>query len=245
MQSGAAARGFSLPQKTYSDHIRDLHYRIDAGKENMEHLQKKVSPAQHISPRRRQPLGDGNSAANVQPPNLSRADESLLKPRSAIPKNESIIPDGNSYAVRYDRPSPPKNQRMSQISSEAAESKRNSAISTTSSNASGYAKQLKRDIGPWRLGGTVGAGGSGVVRKVRHNKTGQTAVAKIVPVAKAEQARAMSLANLVQQANRGDVTLQFENAMPLGLEREVAIMKLLKHPNIVRLYDVWENRSEM
>jgi serine/threonine protein kinase len=33
--------------------------------------------------------------------------------------------------------------------------------------------------------------------------------------------------------------------MPVGIEREVAIMKLIRHPNIMKLYDIWENRTEM
>jgi serine/threonine protein kinase len=33
--------------------------------------------------------------------------------------------------------------------------------------------------------------------------------------------------------------------MPVGIEREVAIMKLIQHPNIMKLYDIWENRTEM
>jgi hypothetical protein len=33
--------------------------------------------------------------------------------------------------------------------------------------------------------------------------------------------------------------------MPYGIEREVAIMKLIEHPHIMKLYDIWENRTEM
>jgi len=35
------------------------------------------------------------------------------------------------------------------------------------------------------------------------------------------------------------------NIIPFGIEREVVIMKLLNHPNVVQLYDVWENRNEL
>lgn len=31
----------------------------------------------------------------------------------------------------------------------------------------------------------------------------------------------------------------------LALEREVAIMKLVSHPNLLALYDVWESKREM
>lgn len=33
--------------------------------------------------------------------------------------------------------------------------------------------------------------------------------------------------------------------MPSGIEREVVIMKLIEHPNVISLYDVWENRGEL
>ncbi|KAL2263139.1 hypothetical protein VTK26DRAFT_8037 [Humicola hyalothermophila] len=33
--------------------------------------------------------------------------------------------------------------------------------------------------------------------------------------------------------------------MPLAIEREVAILKLIRHPNIIELLDIWENRSEI
>ena len=36
-----------------------------------------------------------------------------------------------------------------------------------------------------------------------------------------------------------------QNRMPLSIEREVALLKLIDHPNIMKIYDIWENRSEM
>jgi serine/threonine protein kinase len=36
-----------------------------------------------------------------------------------------------------------------------------------------------------------------------------------------------------------------EMRVPMAIEREVAILKLIEHPNIMKLYDIWENRSEM
>ena len=33
--------------------------------------------------------------------------------------------------------------------------------------------------------------------------------------------------------------------MLLGIEREIVIMKLIEHPNVLRLYDVWETGSEL
>ena len=36
-----------------------------------------------------------------------------------------------------------------------------------------------------------------------------------------------------------------EIRVPMAIEREVAILKLIEHPHIMQLYDIWENRSEM
>lgn len=33
--------------------------------------------------------------------------------------------------------------------------------------------------------------------------------------------------------------------MLLGIEREIVIMKLIEHPNVLRLLDVWETGSEL
>lgn len=33
--------------------------------------------------------------------------------------------------------------------------------------------------------------------------------------------------------------------MLLGIEREIVIMKLIEHPNVLRLIDVWETKSEL
>jgi serine/threonine protein kinase len=105
--------------------------------------------------------------------------------------------------------------------------------------------QIKKHIGPWKLGVTVGRGGTCSVRRVIHNVTEQHAVAKIINIDTAEKVRARSLANLFARTENGGLTLAGRYAMPLALEREIVIMRLLKHRNVVQLYDVWENRNEM
>jgi serine/threonine protein kinase len=62
----------------------------------------------------------------------------------------------------------------------------------------------------------------------------------------ADKVRAVSLANLIESAET-DPTLMGSDSklIPFGLEREICIMKLLDHPNIVRLHDIWENRNEL
>jgi serine/threonine-protein kinase HSL1 (negative regulator of Swe1 kinase) len=103
----------------------------------------------------------------------------------------------------------------------------------------------KTHIGPWQLGVTVGQGGSCTVRLVRHVKTGETAVAKIIHKSTAEKVRARSLVDLMLRVERGDQRLGGKFPIPIALEREIVIMRLLKHPNIVQIYDVWENQDEI
>ena len=33
--------------------------------------------------------------------------------------------------------------------------------------------------------------------------------------------------------------------LPFAIEREVVVMKLMSHPNIIKLFDLWENRGEL
>lgn len=168
-------------------------------------------------------------------------EKSPLKIGQAMPKNESLVGNG-SLAVRHTLVHSPQHKIVSKVSNSEIDSKRNSAVSNASTNGSGTARKRKTHIGPWQLGSTVGKGGTARVRKVRHIITGQTGVAKIVARPVAEKSRALSLMNLV---NSQDGSFRGDKNIPLGLEREIAIMKLLDHRNIVRLYDVWENRNEM
>ena len=125
--------------------------------------------------------------------------------------------------------------------------KHTSQQSSTSTNATAVGRRKKTHIGPWELGADVGRGGCGKVRKVRHKITGQGAAAKIISKKVAETARAESLASLVEHSrtsNAGALAAG-ANIIPFGIEREVVIMKLLKHPNVVQLFDIWENANEL
>ncbi|EGO22056.1 hypothetical protein SERLADRAFT_362515, partial [Serpula lacrymans var. lacrymans S7.9] len=86
-------------------------------------------------------------------------------------------------------------------------------------------------IGLWKVGRTIGKGSSGRVRIARHSTTGQYAAVKIV----SKNVLLNSMNNLGDSAEH----------MLLSIEREIVIMKLINHPNIMRLYDVWETSSEL
>ena len=119
------------------------------------------------------------------------------------------------------------------------------------------ARKLRKEddpkvIGLWKIGRTIGKGSSGRsrlsslvpllsessrlgrVRIARHSKTGQYAAIKIVSKTALVNSR-RSIQGLEEQADR----------ILLGIEREIVIMKLIDHPNIMRLYDVWETSTEL
>ncbi|KAK7686239.1 hypothetical protein QCA50_010459 [Cerrena zonata] len=89
-------------------------------------------------------------------------------------------------------------------------------------------------IGMWKMGREIGRGASGRVRIARHSKTGQYAAVKIVSKQFIVSSR-MSLHDIGEDADR----------ILRDLEREIVVMKLIEHPNIMRLYDVWETSSDL
>ncbi|KAH7176559.1 hypothetical protein EDB81DRAFT_42834 [Dactylonectria macrodidyma] len=114
------------------------------------------------------------------------------------------------------------------------------------SSASGRSKKhYKTHIGPWQLGKTLGKGSSARVRLCRHNLTNQLAAVKIVNRRMAYLVQDSSLAALSKWDSSLPNEIDGEIRVPMAIEREVAILKLIEHPNIMKLYDIWENRSEV
>lgn len=102
-------------------------------------------------------------------------------------------------------------------------------LSQISTNTNSSKRKSKNHVGPWRLGRTLGKGSTGRVRLAKHSETGQLAAVKIVPKSK------------FQKDGKADKAI----CSPYGIEREIIIMKLISHPNIMALYDVWENKGEL
>jgi hypothetical protein len=200
------------------------------------------------APSRRLPLGDAttrvnNSQNSMQDYNVSTAIRIL--------QHESLKPGGNiqlKYSSQsHSKTSPSKvveNKRLSAITRDPqTNSNRDSQISTAST-ASGGKSRRKTHVGPWQLGKTLGKGATGRVRLAKHALTGQTAAIKIVSKKSAVLVQSASMANMdktLVTASNGNGSRQ----IPFGIEREVVIMKLIEHPNIINLYDVWENRGEL
>ncbi|GJJ13769.1 hypothetical protein Clacol_008025 [Clathrus columnatus] len=83
-------------------------------------------------------------------------------------------------------------------------------------------------IGPWIIGETIGKGASGRVKIARHRLTGMFAAVKILPY---------GLWNISSSKKA--------EKHRVSVEREIVLMKLMEHPNIMRLYDVWEGKGNL
>ncbi|CCH62775.1 hypothetical protein TBLA_0I01150 [Henningerozyma blattae CBS 6284] len=159
--------------------------------------------------------------------------------------NTSITPDSsqivsNSNIERVIKSVTDATKRLSQ------------AESTISTNANTQSSKRKtRDtVGPWKLGKTLGKGSSGRVRLAKNMKTGQLAAIKIVPKnfhskKKRQDSPAKSLSSSPDKpyTTHSNETNPSNNSY--GIEREIVIMKLISHPNVMGLYEVWENKSEL
>ncbi|TDL22850.1 Pkinase-domain-containing protein [Rickenella mellea] len=89
-------------------------------------------------------------------------------------------------------------------------------------------------IGPWILGECVGKGASGRVKVARHSVTGQLAAVKILPLEALLSSRlSLRTKNAKAQKHRNSI------------DKEIIMMKLMDHPNIIRIYDVFEGDKEL
>ncbi|KAM7208897.1 hypothetical protein V8F20_000775 [Naviculisporaceae sp. PSN 640] len=210
----------------------------------------------------RQPLGDAtkrvnNTVANVNHHTNPEDRENIVPVKGKKPDRRSSIPLlVNKSATTEPRvarplPEPPSavNNRLAVPAPEARpdNNRRVSQLSTASSNASG-GRGIKTHIGPWQLGKTLGKGSQARVRLAKHRVTGRLVAIKIVPKNPAQLTQAGSLANLdalEKRKSAGNTTETGLRRMPLAIEREIAILKLVQHPNILSLVDIWENRAEI
>ncbi|KAL1952777.1 hypothetical protein VTO42DRAFT_4268 [Malbranchea cinnamomea] len=182
------------------------------------------------------PLNDASHRTNIptsperQTPEGLSSSHPAKRMKSSNVENVSEIADSRQV----------DNKRVSAVTESQQDSKRNSAISTTST-ASGRSRR-KTHIGPWQLGRTLGKGSSGRVRLAKHAVTGQYAAIKIISKKDAKLVQSQSIAAMDQNF---EPTSSGQLDIPAAIEREVVIMKLIEHPNIMKLYDVWENRGEL
>lgn len=159
-----------------------------------------------------------------------------------MPHHVSLRQEGN-LSARDRLPAPQAtscDDRHSKPTEERPADKRDSQISTTSTNSK---SKRKTHVGPWQLGRTLGKGATGRVRLAKHSVTGQTAAVKIVSKKSAALVQSTSMARMDNDSL--SMNAHGLRTMPFGIEREVVIMKLIEHPNVINLYDIWENRGEL
>lgn len=140
---------------------------------------------------------------------------------------------------------PPPVSAVMRPPQDSDEAKRLSQASCDSTSSGRSKKNYKTHIGPWQLGKTLGKGSSARVRLCRHNVTNQLAAVKIVNRRMAYLVQDSSMAALSKWDSSLPEQINGEMRVPMAIEREVAILKLIEHPHIMKLYDIWENRSEM
>ncbi len=173
------------------------------------------------------PVAKAPGPAQQQAP--TGRESSTVSSTAALPRAPAVSRDGSSPVAADGGPPQPSNAP---------------SASARTSVRDGVAK-LKTHIGPWQLGRTLGKGSSARVRAARHRVTHEPVAVKIVAKRTAHMTQAGSLARLDKIDSVLPDNVDGVRRMPLALEREVAILKLIEHPNIVKLYDIWENREEM
>ncbi|KAK8042145.1 hypothetical protein PG993_006668 [Apiospora rasikravindrae] len=206
---------------------------------------RSVRKSQHTRP----PLSDATQRVVNAPTQYPGKATSQVHHEEANPKNRSSSRGHHHQSVAPHCEA----ARQSRVSASAAShsvpgpttdpnaEKRASQISTSSGASS---SKRKTHVGPWHLGKTLGKGSAGRVRLARHSETGEDAAVKILPKHGVRLTQAGSLQDIDAWDQSKD-DFKRQNHMPLSIEREVALLKLIDHPNIMKIYDIWENRSEI
>lgn len=200
------------------------------------------------------PLGDKPKRANSAPAGDHPKGYKAHKPDSKENAPAVVVHDApaprKTTPTNLAQPPPPVNPRLSAVSQthqDRSASNRNSHVSTASASTarSHEANKIKTHIGPWQLGKTLGKGSSARVRLARHKITMQTVAVKIISKNIAFLSQAGSIAQLDKLEKAMPDPEDGLRRLPVTIEREIAIMKLIEHPNICKIHDVWENRNEM
>ncbi|KAI0874515.1 hypothetical protein GGS24DRAFT_335483 [Hypoxylon argillaceum] len=207
---------------------------------------------------RRAPLGDATDRiVNASPqkvekysqphnpePNPLRA-HPVTTTSTKGPSRKSVALSSSNLVSTRTRHAKPRvsvgQQAMIPAANEASGDNRFSQISTSSGASGG---NRKTHIGPWQLGKTLGKGSAARVRLARHHTTQDVVAVKILAKNMTQLTAAGSMAEL-DKWDRTREEFNSKRQMPLSIEREVAILKLIDHPHIVKLHDIWENRAEI
>ncbi|TID13525.1 hypothetical protein CANINC_004883 [Pichia inconspicua] len=197
-----------------------------------------------------------NEKENYHRQILTQSSFAAKAARSAINKlsNSTSKVNNNNNLQRYENlkqaSDPTTNGRIDESNSshidKVVESVANATkrLSQQSTQSSSSKRKTENKVGPWRLGRTLGKGSTGRVRLAKHTTTGQLAAIKIIPKNIADIDPNNSQDGNTSKKKKKKQKYS-DNGLPYGIEREIIIMKLISHPNIMALYDVWENRDEL
>ncbi|KAJ3230092.1 Serine/threonine-protein kinase brsk1, partial [Chytriomyces hyalinus] len=106
------------------------------------------------------------------------------------------------------------------------------------------AKDSSPRIGPYTVGKTLGVGSTGRVKLGTHVDTQQRVAIKIIP--KDSITRKESTGSLESTSpGSSPPASPKETKLNEKTEREITIMKLIQHPNVMQLYDVYETEKEL
>ncbi|KDQ06847.1 hypothetical protein BOTBODRAFT_120940 [Botryobasidium botryosum FD-172 SS1] len=89
-------------------------------------------------------------------------------------------------------------------------------------------------VGDWILGRKLGKGTQGTVRLGQHSRTKELCAIKII-ARKPEYQQGVPLPRTPQEAQQASLKIQ----------REIVLMKLIDHPNLIKMRDVWESKREL
>ncbi|KAJ3569359.1 hypothetical protein NPX13_g6113 [Xylaria arbuscula] len=203
----------------------------------------------NASPQKRDKHNHSHDRPLTPTPNPLRAHPTRYGPAKARSRNGAVSSsnghesnsDGRGVSSHPNARDGVSQRVPASVIEEAVGGQRSSVIST-SSGASG--SNRKTHIGPWQLGKTLGKGSAARVRLARHHTTQDVVAVKILAKNMTQLTAAGSMAEL-EKWDRTRDEFNSQRQMPLSIEREVAILKLIDHPNIVKLHDIWENRAEI
>ncbi|KXS11220.1 Pkinase-domain-containing protein [Gonapodya prolifera JEL478] len=99
-------------------------------------------------------------------------------------------------------------------------------------------EQRPSRIGPYVLGRVLGVGSAGKVFQGTHVDTGQVVAVKV-------RLGVVRRLSLVRVLIHPDSTALHTREANRKMEREVTLMKLIRHPNVMELYDVYETEREL
>ncbi|KAJ3238280.1 hypothetical protein HDU81_008104 [Chytriomyces hyalinus] len=106
------------------------------------------------------------------------------------------------------------------------------------------AKDSSPRIGPYIVGKTLGVGSTGRVKLGTHVDTQQRVAIKIIPKDSITRKESTSSLESTSPGSSPPASPK-ESKLNEKTEREITIMKLIQHPNVMQLYDVYETEKEL